>query len=349
MSEEQIRSEELEDTAQETAEEAPVEETVVAEVVECAPDPEPEPEPEPEVEAEPEQEIAPEPEPELAPEPAPRQLSQTMWIALCCAALVLGLLIGKFALGGSSAAAGDFAGKTSITEAELDLPIATLTYAGTSEAITAREIILANGSLETAMDEEGNYFLPSADAVLSTARNRIIDREAESRGVAATDEEVAAFAEENLGSSDYTSIAQTYGMDEQSVIEVLHSSATMQKLRAEVVGTTTAVMPEPPAELAEDADASAPTADYAAYVISLAGDEWDAAKGDWAAPTGPFATALANYEITADGATYEAAQTAYYVAYQLYSEQVSASSQAWSEFVNSLLANAQIEIHTLVA
>ena len=228
--------------------------------------------------------------------------------------------------------------------------MATLTYAGTTEGITAREIIMANGSLETAMNEEGNYYLPSADAVLSTARNRVIDHEAANRGITVSDEDLAAFAEQNLGSSDYASIAQSYGMDEQSVIDVLRSSATMQKLRAEVVGTTsTAVMPEAPAELAEDADASEPAAEYADYIISLVGDEWDAAKGDWAAPTGPYATALANYEITADGATYEAAQVAYYVAYQKYSEEASSTSRAWTDYVNGLLANAQIEISTLVA
>ena len=342
MSEEQMNTEELEETLQEAADEAPVEETVVEEVFE------------PEVESEPEVEPEPEPEPVVAPAPeAPaRQLSQKVWIAISCAALVLGLLIGKFALGGAgaSAAAGSFAGKTAISESELDLPMATLTYAGTTEGITAREIIMANGSLETAMNEEGNYYLPSADAVLSTARNRVIDHEAASRGITVSDEDLAAFAEQNLGSSDYASIAQSYGMDEQSVIDVLRSSATMQKLRAEVVGTTsTAVMPEAPAELAEDADASEPTAEYANYIISLVGDEWDAAKGDWAAPTGPYATALANYEITADGATYEAAQVAYYVAYQKYSEEDSSTSRAWTDYVNGLLANAQIEISTLVA
>jgi len=339
MSEEQMNTEELEETLGETTEEAPVEEAVVEEVFES------EVEPEPEVEPAPEPVVAP------APEAPARQLSQKVWIAISCAALVLGLLIGKFALGGAgaSAAAGSFAGKTAITEAELDLPMATLTYAGTTEGITAREIIMANGSLETAMNEEGNYYLPSADAVLSTARNRVIDHEAASRGITVSDEDLAAFAEQNLGSSDYASIAQSYGMDEQSVIDVLRSSATMQKLRAEVVGTTTAVMPEAPAERAEDADASEPTAEDANYVISLVGDEWDAAKGDWAAPTGPYATALANYEITADGATYEAAQVAYYVAYQKYSEEASSTSRAWTDYVNGLLANAQIEISTLVA
>ena len=228
------------------------------------------------------------------PAPAPaRQLSQKAWIALCCAALVVGLVLGKFVLGGSSAKMGSFAGRTSITEAELDQPIATLVYKGTKETITSREIILQTRSLEASMDEEGNYYLPSADSILSVARNRIIDHEAESRGLTATDEEIAAFAEDNLGSSDYTSIGQAYGLDEASVVEILRSSASMQKLRTEVVGSETPVMPQAPAELAEGADSTAQTTEYADYIISLVGDEWDAATGKWAAPDGPFAVALA--------------------------------------------------------
>ncbi|MDO5119376.1 MAG: hypothetical protein Q4D48_04760 [Coriobacteriales bacterium] len=285
-----------------------------------------------------------------APAPAPaRQLSQKAWIALCCAALVIGLVLGKFVLGGSSAKMGSFAGRTSITEAELDQPVATLVYKGTKETITSREIILQTSSLEASKDEEGNYCLPSADSILSVARNRIIDREAESRGLTATDEEIAAFAKDNLGSSDYASIGQAYGLDEASVIEILRSSASMQKLRAEVVGTETPVMPQAPAELAEGADATAQTAEYADYIISLVGDEWDATAGKWAAPDGPYAVALANYEISAKGASYEAAYAAYYVAYQQYTEQASAASTAWTNYVNTLLANASITISTLTA
>lgn len=298
-------------------------------------------------------------EPVRAPEPVPAKqgLGQNAWIAIACAALVLGLLVGRFLLGGSgAAAAASLAGKTSVTEAELDKPIATVTYGGRTEDISIRDAILQGSSLEAVVDAEGNYQLPSADAAIAVARNLIIEREAENRGITVDDEALAKYAEQMLGSSDFASIAASYGMEEQAVIDLLRTSAITSQLHDDVVGTVTAVMPQAPTypetaegqEISEE-DMTTPKAEYAEYIINLVGDEWDAKTGTWASTEGTYAVALAGYEITPEGATLEAAQAAYYVAYQLYAQSASAGSVQWNEFVNGLLSNADIHIYTLVS
>lgn len=293
------------------------------------------------------------------PEPVAKQgLSQNAWIGIACAALVLGLLLGRFVLGGGATSSADrsLAGKTAVSEAELDNPIATFTFDGKTEEISIRDAILQSNPLEAVRDAEGNYQLPSAENALAVARSRIIEREAQNRGISVTDEDLATYAEQMLGSSDYAAIAASYGMEEESVIALLRSSAITSRLHDDVVGTTTGVMPSAPTypmDNPEDAVTeeamTTPSKEYADYIIELAGDEWDVDAGTWAAPDGTYATALASYEITPEGATYEAAQTAYYVAYQLYAQSASSGSEQWNSFMNGLLSNANIDISTLVS
>ena len=95
--------------------------------------------------------------------------------------------------------------------------------------------------------------------------------------------------------------------------------------------------------------ANVPTKEYADYIIKLVGNEWDSASGSWASLDGPYATALSTYNITPSGATYEAAQSAYYVAYQQYSSSQTEVSSKWSDFVNELLSNSTMNLNTLVA
>lgn len=278
------------------------------------------------------------------------KLGTGAWVGIAVAALVVGLLIGGFALNlGGGGASGSLGGKTALTEAELDSPVASYTYDGATNQVTAREVILQNSSLDAAKDTDGNYTLPSADSVLSVARNSVVLAEAEKRGLSATDDDISAYAQETLGSSDYASIASSYSMDEESVKDLLRSSCMMSKLRDEVVGTDSdAVAPEAPTAPEDEKDADKETKAYAEYIIALAGDEWDAEKGDWASTDGPYATALAEYKV-GKKASYNAANAAYQVAYQAYSEAASATSTQWSDFVNGLLSNASIDIYSLVS
>lgn len=295
-----------------------------------------------------------------------KNLSMSAWIGIAVATLVIGVLIGHFAIGGG--AAGAALGKTSLTESELDTALGTYTYNGSSTVITAREVIEANSSLSSAADAEGNYTVPAADSVLSYARNKIIASAAQNEGVTVSDEDLAAYAEKTLGSSDYASIASQYGMEEQQVKDLLMQNAQMNGLRDKVVTTDAGEAPEAPEapeakttddegnELDDEAKQAAQDEankksekKYADYILSLAGDEWDAEAGKWKAEDGPYATALADYEVTKDGASYEAAQAAYYVAYQDYSTKQSEISTQWTDYVNGLLGSATITINSLNA
>ena len=286
------------------------------------------------------------------------------WAAIAVVALVVGLLVGHFAVGGS--AAGGSLDKSTLTESELDTVVGAYTYNGNSANITARAVLEQSGSIDASKDDDGNYSVPSADTVLSYARNAIIEAEADGRGIEITDDDLSAYAEEMLGASDFESIATTYGMDEATVKEVLRGSAKMNKLRDEIVGkddggeapeAPTAPEVEAPAEgeeksdeekqAAQEAANDAPKKEYYDYIVGLAGDEWDAEKGAWKSDDGEYATALADYKVTKDGASYNAAQAAYYVAYQKYSTKQTEISEKWTDYVNGLLGNSAIQIYTL--
>lgn len=295
-------------------------------------------------------------------------LSMGVWIGIAAAALVVGLLIGHFALPGGGAAGIATIGKATLSEGELNSVVGTYLFDGTTQNLTAREVIEQNSTIEAAKDADGNYAVPTADTVLAAARNKIISDEAIKRGITVSEDDLSAYAEETLGSSDLESIATSYSMDVETVKLLLEQSALMSRLREEVVGSDLGDAPEAPTApevatkdeegndlSAEDATAAqekaydAPTAEYAEYIIKLAGDEWDAEKGAWASEDGAYATALADYEVTKDGASYNAAQAAYYVAYQDYNTAQAELSAKWSEFVNGLLGSSAISIATLIA
>ena len=294
------------------------------------------------------------------------------------AALLIGLLIGAFVInGGKQQSTNTVAGKSKVTEAELESEIASLTIVGKTEAITVKEVLEQNGSPEAVKDASGEYAVPSADAVLTTARNKVLVADAAAKGIQLSDEDIAAYAQKQLGSSDFESIGANYGMDAQSVVNLLRESALLEKLRENVMGDTSstqATLPDLPAEPKASSSSSSAASDngegegeetssdssagassssvskeYADYIITLAGDEWDKAKGTWASTSGPYYQALSSFEITPEGASYEAAMAAYYVAYQAYSQEASTTANVWTDYVNGLLSKASITIYTLSA
>ncbi|MDO4538066.1 MAG: hypothetical protein Q4B54_07880 [Coriobacteriales bacterium] len=295
-----------------------------------------------------------------------KKLGVGAWIGIAVAALVIGVIVGHFALGGGGA--GGTLGKTSLTEAELNATVATYVYGGKSQTITAREVLEQSTTLDAAKNDEGNYAVPAADAILTVARNKVIIAEADSRNITVSDEELSKYAEETLGSSDIASIASSYSMDEEMVKTLLRQSCQMSKLRSEVVTAETPEAPEAPTApevattdadgnaLSDEAAAAAKeeankkeTAEYAQYIAKLAGDEWDESAGKFKSASGPYATALTDYKVTKDAASYEAAQAAYYVAYQAYSTAQSEVSTQWTDFVNGLLSKSSISISTLIS
>ena len=268
-------------------------------------------------------------------------------VAIVCLLVggLIGGLVGKNVLGGGTAA---LSGKTTLTEGELDTVLGTYTYKGEKHEITARDAILETSSLDAAKNEDDTYDVPSVDNVLSIARNEIVAQDAADRGITVTDEEVSSYAESTIGSSDYATIASTYNMDEDQVKSLMTTSATMKKLHDEVVTVSVPDVPEAPTAPESGAE-DTPTAEYAQYIINLAGDEWDANANTWARTDGSYYAALSSYTISNDSATYDAAQAAYYVAYANYSSANQQATTEWTDYVNGLLSNATISLGTLMA
>lgn len=256
-------------------------------------------------------------------------------------AAILGYVIGSDAFGPKGV------GSATLTEDQLDSVVATWTLDGATNKITARQAIESQYSLDTVKDENGTYPTPSADVILAYARNQVLLKEAEKRDVKIDDKELAAAAEDTLGTSDFSTIASQYQVTEDQAKEIVRQQVTIQKLYKTIVkdAPTAPAAPEEP----ENGDSAAVSAEYAAYIIDLAGKEWDKEAGAWASPDGTYATALAGEEFTADSASYAQAQKAYAAAYQDYAKHAADSNQSWTEYVNTLFAKADITLYGLFA
>lgn len=233
------------------------------------------------------------------------------------------------------------------SESELDATVATWKFKGASHKISAREAIESQYSLDSVKDEDGNYPAPSADAVLSYVRNRILLEEASKQGIELSDEDLSSSAEASLGTSDFSAIADQYGVSEDQAKQIVREQGTIQKLYQSVMDDAPAI-PKAPAE-PESGDENEAKAEYAAYIIDLAGKEWDAEAGTWAKLDGAYATALAGEEITPESATYAQAQKAYAVAYQQYMLESQGVNAKWTSYVNELFGEADVELFGLYA
>ena len=281
----------------------------------------------------------------------PKQ-SRTVLVACICALLFLaiGVAVGIFVGPKLPTAkkATEFSGTATVEESQLDTALGTYTYKGQQIPVTVREAILESTTLEAAKNSDGTYDVPSVDTVLSIARNHILAENAKERGITATEEDAKAYAKETLGTDDYAQIGAGYGMDANQVGELMLRSALLSKLRKEVV--TTQPIPEPATPTAaESGKEDEPRAEYATYILSLVGDEWDANANTWARADGPYRAQLKDYTISNEAATYSAAQAAYFVAYSQYSQVQQQVSSEWTSYVNELLADVPVELVTLVS
>lgn len=263
-------------------------------------------------------------------------------IIVAVVAAVIGYVIGSGGFGGTGT------GTATVGEDQLDTVIASYTYNGASHDITVRSAIESEYSLESAQNSDGTYSVPSAETIISTVRNNILVSEAESRGIEVSDDEMDQFAESMLGSSDYATLATQYGVTEDQAKDIVRERALIQKLYSQVVPeASTATAPTEPTA-PENGDTSTSSAEYAQYIIDLAGDEWDSENNTWASTDGSYYVALGD-AFTGDTATYEQAVTAYYVAYQEYSNQMSGYTTTWTDFANGLFANANIRLYGVYA
>lgn len=277
-----------------------------------------------------------------------QQPNRAILIAVLVIAIIVagvgGYFIGRGGFGGASSAPGS----ALLTEGQLDATVASYTYKGARHDITAREAIESQYSLDSMKTDDGMYRAPSAETLVAYVRTQILLNEAEARGIEVTDDEVTAYAEQTYGTSDFATLATQYGLSEDQAREIVRNSAMIEKLYNQIAPASTVALPEEPEQPA-DGDTSTRSKAYADYIINLAGDEWDAETGTWASTDGPYATALQGMDVTADSASYEEAIIAYYVAYQEYATQASQSSQAWTDFANTLFADADMDIYGLYA
>ena len=286
-----------------------------------------------------------------------------IWIVVLIIAVIVSVIVGYF-IGSSSSGSSDSSttevsvedgdgsdatatvvSSSYVTEDELDQVMATWTYGGEEHAITVQEAIESEYSLDAVVLDDGTYAVPSSDTVISYVRNLILLDAAEDAGISVTEDEVDDYAVETLGSSDYADIADTYGVTEEQAEEIMTEMATINALYESVLDFDLELVDAPTEP--EDGDEDTESEEYAAYIIELAGDEWDADAGTWASEDGPYYEALGEEDFTEDSATYGQALMAYYVAYEEWYEAYSEASYEWLDYENELFSEAEITIYGL--
>lgn len=268
-------------------------------------------------------------------------------IAGIAAAIVIAGILGYFI--GSGGFSPSAVTSAVLAEDELGDTVASYTFGGARHDVSAQEAIESEFSLEAIQNEDGTYPTPSAETVISYVRNTILLDEAEARGIEVTDDDLEALAQSMLQTTDFTAIADQYGVTEDQARQILRESAMIQKLQEQIVpGYTTLTGPSEPTS-PENGDTQASSPEYAQYILDLAGDAWDAEAGTWSESDNSYSVALGDIDLASGSATYEQAITAYYVAYQNFLTEATDLSNAWAEFTNGLYAEADVTLYGVYA
>ena len=257
----------------------------------------------------------------------------------------LGIVIGRFLLGGGGAT-GSLNGRTTLSEGELNTPIASYTYNGQTKEVTAREVIENTTGLDAAKQSDGTYAVPPADKIIGYVRNALVVAEAQSQGISVSDQEVSDYMQTNFKTTDVSQVASAYKLSEDVAKKLINDAVIMKKYRDKVLSTKLPDAPQAPTA-PEDGNSETTSQEYAQYIISLAGSEWDANNNTWASQDGDYYKQLSAYSISKDSASYAAAQTAYQVAMSKYSAVASKASQEWSQKINEILGKASIAVYSL--
>lgn len=257
----------------------------------------------------------------------------------------LGIVIGRFLLGGGGAT-GSLNGRTTLSEGELNTPIASYTYNGQTKEVTAREVIENTSGLDAAKQSDGTYAVPAADKIIGYVRNALVVAEAQSQGISVSDQEVSDYMQTNFKTTDVSQVASAYKLSEDVAKKLINDAVIMKKYRDKVLSTKLPDAPQAPTA-PEDGNSETTSQEYAQYIISLAGSEWDANNNTWASQDGDYYKQLSAYSISNDSASYAAAQTAYQVAMSKYSAVASKASQEWSQKINEILGKASIAVYSL--
>lgn len=245
----------------------------------------------------------------------------------------VGLLVGFYFLGSGFT----MVGRTSISEAELDQPVGIYIVNGVPNIISAREVLDSGNGLSQSLKEDGTYAYPTAEEVLAAVRTAVLNGEVTARGITISDEDMKEYAEQQLGTSDYSYIANYYGLDEASVQTFVRQAVGINKLRQEITGVADQLAPTAP-EQGQD------VASYKSYILNLLGDNWDAENNTWANEDNGYYEALGGDAFNPDAATYEQASMAYSIASEKYQADSAAAADTWNGFVNDVLKNCQVRI-----
>lgn len=244
-----------------------------------------------------------------------------------------GLLVGFYLLGSGFA----MTGKTSIPESELDQPVGLYIINGVPNFITAREVLDSGNGLSKSLLEDGTYTYPTAEEVLAAVRTAVLNGEVTARGITISADDMKEYAQKQLGTSDYSFIANRYGLDEASVQTFVRQAVGINKLRQEITGVADQVAPIAPEEGLD-------AASYKQYILDLLGSNWDTQNNTWANEDNSYYTALGESAFNPDLATFEQASTAYSIASEKYQEDSAQAANTWNDFVNDALKNCQVRI-----
>ena len=282
---------------------------------------------------------------------APTKASRTgvrpvLVVVIALLALIVGALVGALVFGGlvkrpqSPVSA-------SLSASQLSTTVGSYTYKGVRYDITAQQAIEDSVSLDSVRNDDGTYAAPTADMIISYARNRILADIVADNGISVSDDDLNDYLQQLMGTTDISQVAQQYNMSESQARTILNEAAGVKKLRDEKVGNVPQAPTAPVAP--SDGDTETANGDYYTYIVNLLGDNWDSDNKTWANTDNAYYDALKDATFSGDSANYEAAQLAYYVAYQQYQAQSSTVSAQWTDFVNSYLVDGAITVDTLLS
>lgn len=270
----------------------------------------------------------------------PEQKKKLTVGAIACGLVIVGGVAGAGIHALVASPATSLTGKVSLSDSDLSGVIGTYTLNGQTHQVTARDAILATSSLT--QNDDGTYDAPTAESVLTVARNAAMAQAARDRGLTVSDDEISSYESSSFGTDDEDSIAKLYGYTTDEVHSIVSDSLLLNKLYADVTGNDG--LGSGPSQPADDLD----DAGRAQYIIDLAGDAWDAEKGTWAdseAGNG-WASAMQTYGDISKSASADAATAAYQYAYGQYQDAMNDSIKKWNDFCDETYKNLTITCAT---
>lgn len=235
-------------------------------------------------------------------------------------------------------AATSLTGATTVSEGQLSDTVGSYTLGGQTHEISARDALIAGGGLTTDA-EDGSYEAPSAEDVLVVARQQAMVAKADERGITVSEDEISQYLSDTFGTDDAASVAEVYGYTEDEIRNLVIAAIKTQKLYVDVTGNEGGVgsAPDAPADELSEADA-------AAYIIGVAGDDWNADEGAWVDAESEMAKAVGDFD--GKSATQEQAEAAYQIAYQAWDTRMNEVIDTWDAFCDEAYKDVAVTIYS---